>query len=85
MVPFNIEQAVNVGPIGDYNNKDGIDVLYFKWMVGFFNDFLKFIFISFFKFLIINLFLFFIYLLILQFLIKLNGLQELIFKINSCI
>ena len=24
-VPFNIEQAVNVDPIGDYNIKDGID------------------------------------------------------------
>ena len=59
MVPFNIEQAVNVDPIGDYNNKDGIDVLYFKWMVDFFNAFLKFIFIVFFKLLIINLFLFF--------------------------
>ena len=47
MVPFNIEQAVNVDPIGDYNNKDGIDVLYFKWMVDFFNAFLKFIFIVF--------------------------------------
>ena len=29
-VPFNIEQAVNVDPIGDYNYKDGIDSLKFK-------------------------------------------------------
>ena len=30
IVPFNIEQAVNVDPIGDYNNKDGIDGIVFK-------------------------------------------------------
>ncbi len=29
-VPFNIEQAVNVDPIGDYNIKDGIDAIFFK-------------------------------------------------------
>jgi len=41
MVPFNIEQAVNVVPVGDYNNKDGIDVLYFKRMVDFFLCYFK--------------------------------------------
>ena len=30
IVPFNIEQAVIVDPIGDYNNKDGIDGIVFK-------------------------------------------------------
>jgi len=30
IVPFNIEQAVIVDPIGDYNNKDGIDGIFFK-------------------------------------------------------
>jgi hypothetical protein len=30
IVPFNIEQAVIVDPIGDYNNKDGIDEVIFK-------------------------------------------------------
>ncbi len=29
-VPFNIEQAVNVDPIGDYNIKDGIDAYKFN-------------------------------------------------------
>ncbi len=29
-VPFNIEQAVNVDPIGDYTIKDGIDEFKFK-------------------------------------------------------
>tara|TARA_B110000211_G_scaffold35470_1_gene35794 strand:- start:21894 stop:22022 length:129 start_codon:yes stop_codon:yes gene_type:complete len=29
-VPFNIEQAVNVDPIGDYIIKDGINEYYFK-------------------------------------------------------
>jgi len=29
-VPFNIEQAVNVDPIGDYTIKDGIAELVFK-------------------------------------------------------
>ena len=31
-VPFNIEQAVNVDPIGDYIIKDGIDGYKFKRM-----------------------------------------------------
>ena len=44
-MPFNIEQAVIVVPVGDYINKDGIDVLYFKRMVDFFYVILKFIFI----------------------------------------
>lgn len=30
IVPFNIEQAVIVDPVGDYNNKDGIDEFFFK-------------------------------------------------------
>jgi hypothetical protein len=60
MVPFNIEQAVIVVPVGDYNNKDGIDVLYFKRMVDFFYAILKFIFIGFFKLLIVNLFFLFL-------------------------
>lgn len=30
IVPFNIEQAVNVAPIGDYIIKDGIDEKFFK-------------------------------------------------------
>lgn len=30
IVPFNIEQAVNVDPIGDYTIKDGIAELVFK-------------------------------------------------------
>ena len=29
-MPFNIEQAVNVDPIGDYTIKDGINECYFK-------------------------------------------------------
>ena len=29
-VPFNNEQAVNVGPIGDYIIKDGIKIVVFK-------------------------------------------------------
>lgn len=29
-MPFNIEQAVSVDPIGDYNIKDGIDGFKFK-------------------------------------------------------
>ncbi|MFT5636604.1 MAG: hypothetical protein ACI89T_002073 [Cognaticolwellia sp.] len=31
IVPFNIEQAVNVDPIGDYTIKDGINAFNFKW------------------------------------------------------
>gem|GEM_PF-2601584 len=29
-MPFNIEQAINVDPIGDYTIKDGIDGFKFK-------------------------------------------------------
>lgn len=34
IVPFNIEQAVNVDPIGDYTIKDGINAFNFKSKEG---------------------------------------------------
>jgi len=32
-VPFNVEQAINVDPIGDYIIKDGINAYNFKRMI----------------------------------------------------